>query len=187
MIQQLGKNGCLIQPLINFCSAYDAYGQGVKKTDPLRLSRFDILQDAMDAFWSKVRNIQIRSMKLDHVAKEDMDAALEHMSARTHPDILQAFRSERQKIIDDLENYLTAAVEQLSIKGDKEVPPKPIKQQSYAILNGMFSSSPDSTNKMANWDAFVTAMADAGYEQWISSGVRARRLETRLVWQDRIS
>jgi small-conductance mechanosensitive channel len=103
MIQQLGKNGGLIQPLINFCSAYDAYGQGVKKTDPLRLSRFDILQDVMDAFWSKVRNIQIRSMKPDHVAKEDMDAALEHMSARTHPDILQAFRSERQKIIDDLE------------------------------------------------------------------------------------
>ena len=213
-VEQLGKHGGLIQPLINFISAYDGPGQGGKKGDTQRLTRFDNLQAAMDVFWSKVRNIQVKFLKLHHVPKEDADAALEYMSARSHPKILNAFALERQRIVDDiLKSSTTQApgyldqrydtvwksapqptietaeerqkvktrpepseitplpqVEKLNTEEESTPPPKPIKQQSYNIISGMFSSSPDSTNKMVDWDAFVTAMADAGCAARQSSG-----------------
>jgi hypothetical protein len=42
-------------------------------------------------------------MKLHKVAKEDMDTALDYMSARSKPGVVMAFASERQKIVDDIE------------------------------------------------------------------------------------
>jgi hypothetical protein len=57
----------------------------------------------MDAFWSKVRNVNIRGMKLHKVAKEDMDTALYYILARSKPGVVKAFASELQKILDNIE------------------------------------------------------------------------------------
>ncbi|KAH8778314.1 hypothetical protein F5882DRAFT_501659 [Hyaloscypha sp. PMI_1271] len=60
--------------------------------------------------------------------------------------------------------------ENLEVKGEKTPPRKAIKQQNYTILNGVFNSRPDSTTKIVDWDAFVTAIADAGFAARQSSG-----------------
>lgn len=50
------------------------------------------------------------------------------------------------------------------------LPPMPVRQQTYNILRGMFLSNPESSAKMIDWDAFVTAMAEAGFSAQHSSG-----------------
>jgi hypothetical protein len=54
---------------------------------------------------------------------------------------------------------------------EQEVPPPlPVKQQSYTVLTGMFTSNPDESTKLIDWDVFVTAMAHAGFAARHSSG-----------------
>ena len=56
----------------------------------------------MDVFWSKVRNIQIPFIKLHHVTEEDANTGLKYMPPISHPHILSAFASDRQKIVNDI-------------------------------------------------------------------------------------
>ena len=79
---------------------------------------------------------------------------------------------ERKKVKRRPEGSETTSFPQVEklIIAEEVTPPKPIKQQSYNIINGMFNSSPDAVNKLVDWDAFVTAMADAGFAARQSSG-----------------
>jgi hypothetical protein len=81
-------------------------------------------------------------------------------------------------------------LENLEIKGDKTPPLKAIKQQNYTILNGMFNSSPDSTTKTVDWDAFITAMADAGLLQGravVQQSFLNLMIGKGVVWQYRVT
>lgn len=48
------------------------------------------------------------------------------------------------------------------------LPPVSVRQQSYIILRGMFSSEP--STKMIEWDTFINAMSEAGFSAKHSSG-----------------
>lgn len=213
--KRYGTTGGLIPLMLDFIRAYDEKAQQGEKGARQRLKRFDNVQAAQGAFWSKIREINLQYQKIAKIAKEDMDTSTALISRRAQPDFMARIAAERLELVKEIESSssvlgklnlapvqtrwgstnvpslittkestkLKRRPETSSVSTEKDrllgaepelelapLQPVSVRQQTYNILCGMFLSNPGSSTKMIDWDAFVTAMAEAGFSAQHSSG-----------------
>jgi hypothetical protein len=67
ILAKLGNNLGLVDPFADFLDAYDSQARNGKRADPLRLRRFDAIQEAQDLFWKTRCNVEREVMRISDV------------------------------------------------------------------------------------------------------------------------